>query len=91
LHVKIGPYRLEIRAQLTLIFVNGFKEYDAPGDVDVQQSGLPTPRVDLLSLNLKAAAFFDTAQQPEAKVDLVDNMRVDFHQSLPLRLDPDLS
>ena len=44
----------------------------------------------LLPLNLKAAPLLDPAQQAKAKVDLVHDMRVHFHQPLQLRLNPDL-
>src|ERR1700685_3055367 len=89
-HAEVGGHGLEIRAHLALILADGLKQYNPPRDVDVQKAGLPTVFGDLLSLDLKGSSLLDTAQQAVAEVDLGHDVRVYFHQTLALRLDPDL-
>ena len=59
--------------------------------MDVQQAGFPTAVADLLSLYLKGAPLFDSAQQAVPEVNLVHDVGVNLYQPLELRLDPDLS
>src|SRR5579859_1035088 len=79
LHADVRGQRLEGRALYVLVAVDGFEEHNAPGNVDVQHVRLPSVLRHLFARNLKAASFLDTAKQPVAEIDLVQDVGINFY------------